>query len=89
MLNGGRIHTASWMPGSHWEGKSFDPIYWVATAESKVQAAQCSGLFVWKCVLDRPESWGSSGGFAGAYCRGGTPGLGLGLGIGLEKGTQG
>jgi len=43
------------MPGSNWSGTPFDPIYWRATKRSVMQAAQCFGLFVWECVLERSE----------------------------------
>jgi hypothetical protein len=59
MLDSGEVHTTSWMPGSNWGGTPFDPIYWNATKQSVTQAAQCFGLFVWECVLERDERWGS------------------------------
>jgi hypothetical protein len=62
MLGSGEVHTTSWMPGSDWSATPFDPIYWNATKESVMQAAQCFGLFVWECVLERSqegEDWGS------------------------------
>jgi hypothetical protein len=58
-LDSGQVHTTSWMPGRDWYGTPFQPIWEDATRHSAVQAAQCFGLFVWECVLEREERWGS------------------------------
>jgi hypothetical protein len=59
MLDSGDVHTTSWMPGSDWGGTPFDPIYWRGTKQDVIAAAKCFGLFVWECVLEREEAWGS------------------------------
>jgi hypothetical protein len=59
MLDSGEVHTTSWMPGSDWGPTPFDPIYWDAAKQDPVAAAKCFGLFVWECVLERDEAWGS------------------------------
>lgn len=57
MVQGGEIHTSSWMPGSDWSDTPFEPIYTKACEGDSNAAALCFGLFVWVLMQEHPESW--------------------------------
>ncbi len=61
MVDGDRIHTAGWMPGSDWRGTPFQRIYEVC-GHDEDEAAKCFGLIVWKVFEKRPETWASAHG---------------------------
>jgi len=61
MIDGDRIHTAGWMPGSNWNGTPFQRIYEVSGRDVE-EAAKNFGLIVWKVFEKRPESWVSAHG---------------------------
>lgn len=64
MIDGDRIHTAGWMPGSDWTGTPFQRIYEVCGSDVD-EAAKCFGLIVWKVFEQRPEDWASAHGMVG------------------------
>lgn len=61
MIDGDRIHTAGWMPGSDWTGTPFQRIYEVCGNDVD-EAAKCFGLIVWTVFEKRPESWAGAHG---------------------------
>ena len=56
-VDGGTIHTSSWMPGNNWAGTVFDPIYQKACDQDETASARCFGLFLWVVMVNRPETW--------------------------------
>ena len=60
-IDGTRIQTAGWMPGSDWTNTPFDPIYQVCGQDIE-EAGRCFGLLVWKVFEKRPETWASAHG---------------------------
>lgn len=61
MIDGERIHTAGWMPGSDWTGTPFQRI-WEVCGRDQDEAAKCFGLIVWKVFEKHPGKWGSGHG---------------------------
>ena len=61
MIDGDRIHTSSWMPGSDWTRTPFQAIY-DASGHDQEEAAKNFGLIVWKVFEERPERWASAHG---------------------------
>jgi hypothetical protein len=61
MIDGTRIQTSSWMPGSNWQGGPFQAIY-DACAKDEEEAGKSFGLIVWKVFEERPETWTSARG---------------------------
>jgi hypothetical protein len=61
MIDGDRIHTAGWMPGSDWAGTPFQRIFEVCRKDVE-EAGRCFGLIVWKVFEKRPETWASAHG---------------------------
>ena len=59
MIDTGRIHTSSWMPGSDWSSTVFQPIYLKAARRDHTAAAQFFGLMLMEVFMDRPETWTS------------------------------
>jgi hypothetical protein len=57
-IDGGAVHTSSWMPGEDWRGTVFQPIWETACQRNKKTAALCFGLILWQTMMDRPEKWG-------------------------------
>ena len=47
MIDGDRIHTAGWMPGSDWSGTDWEPIYTDACRGNIHESGLCFGLLVW------------------------------------------
>lgn len=56
-INGGEIHTSSWIPGSNWRGTVYHPIYEKACLNDENEAAKCFGLFLWVVMMEREEAW--------------------------------
>jgi hypothetical protein len=56
-VDGGEIHTSSWMPGRDWTGTVFQPIWEKACLKNVDEAAKCFGLFLWEVMMERPETW--------------------------------
>lgn len=56
-IEGGTVHTSSWMPGSDWTGTVFDPIYQRACEQDPGASARFFGLILWEVMLRRPETW--------------------------------
>lgn len=67
-IEGTRVQTAGWMPGSDWEGTAFQAIYEKAARYDQAAAARCFGLIVWEVFIERPEVWTS-----GQFEKGGEP----------------
>jgi hypothetical protein len=61
MIDGTRIQTAGWMPGSDWAGTPFQAI-WEVCGQDHAEAAKAFGLIVWKVFEKRPETWASAKG---------------------------
>ena len=56
-IDGGEVHTSSWLPGSDWTGTVFQPIYDDACRRDQQAAARCFGLILWDVMMQRPEAW--------------------------------
>ena len=46
-IDGGEIHTSSWIPGDDWSGTVYDPIYRKSCNYDSNAAGLCFGLFLW------------------------------------------
>lgn len=57
-IEGGEVHTSSWMPGSDWTGTVFESIYTHACRRDINASGRCFGLFLWVVMMDHPEVWG-------------------------------
>lgn len=71
-IDGGEIHTSSWMPGNDWSGTVYDPIYQKACDKSTTESAKCFGLFLWVVLQKHPDVWAF-----GRYEKNGVPIHGL------------
>jgi hypothetical protein len=71
-IEGGEVHTSSWIPGENWTGTVFEPIYEVACRRNVEAAALCFGLILWEVMMRRPENWSF-----GRYEKNGIPIKGL------------
>ena len=56
-IDGGEVHTSSWMPGGNWQGTPFQTIYEKACGHNVAAAGECFGIFVWITMMNRPEKW--------------------------------
>lgn len=56
-IQGGDVHTSSWIPGKHWGGTPFKPIYSVACNYNEEAAAMCFGLILWEVMMRHPDRW--------------------------------
>ena len=56
-VDGGEVHTSSWMPGADWTGTVFQPIWEKACLKNVEAAAKCFGLILWQVMMERPEFW--------------------------------
>lgn len=56
-IDGGEVHTSSWMPGGNWGATPFQSIYETACMENPAAAGECFGIFVWITMMKRPEKW--------------------------------
>ena len=61
MIEGDRIHTAGWMPGSDWTGTPFQSIYDACNQDAE-EAGKCFGLIVWMVFEKHPDTWASAHG---------------------------
>src|SRR5262245_7918210 len=64
VLDSGRIHTTSWVPGADWTGKPYQAIYDVACDEDWHRARYLYGLIFMNVVINREETW-----YCGRYPR--------------------
>jgi hypothetical protein len=71
-IDGGEIHTSSWIPGSDWSDTVYDPIYRKACEYDAVESGKCFGLFVWVVLQQHPDVWAF-----GRYEKDGVPIRGL------------
>ena len=71
-IDGGEIHTSSWMPGNNWAGTVYDPIYQKACDQSTTESAKCFGLFLWVVLQKHLDVWAF-----GRYEKNGVPIHGL------------
>lgn len=71
-IDGGEIHTSSWIPGNDWSGTVYDPIYTVACEMSHAESGKCFGLFLWIVLQEHPDTWAF-----GRYEKNGVPINGL------------
>ncbi len=55
-IEGSKVETSSWIPGSNWEGTSFQPIYVACQCDTDA-AAKFFGLILWQVVLDHDQVW--------------------------------
>lgn len=56
-IDGGVVHTSSWIPGADWQDTVFQPIYTLACRYNEESAAKCFGLILWEVMMERPEKW--------------------------------
>lgn len=56
-IDGGQIHTSSWIPGNDWSGTVYDPIYRKACEYDEVESGKCFGLFVWVVLQQHQDVW--------------------------------
>ncbi len=71
-IDGGEIHTSSWIPGDDWSGTVYDPIYQKSCDMSSSESGKCFGLFLWVVLMDHPDTWAF-----GRYQKDGVPIKGL------------
>lgn len=64
VLDSGRIHTTSWVPGPDWRGTAYQPIFEVACSEDWHRARLLYGLIFMRRVIARDEDW-----YCGRYPR--------------------
>jgi len=57
IIDGGDVHTSSWIPGAEWKKTVFLPIYEKACGRDEELAAKFFGLILWVVMMDRPEEW--------------------------------
>ena len=56
-IEGSRIETSAWIPGSDWRGTPWQPIFDVGAKGSFELAALMFGLFVWEAFERHPADW--------------------------------
>src|SRR5215469_4893372 len=56
-IEGGEVHTSSWIPGANWGGTPFEPIYTTACRYDEEAAAMCFGLILWEVMMEHPDAW--------------------------------
>lgn len=71
-IEGGEIHTSSWIPGDDWTGTVYDPIYQKACNRDPIASGKCFGLFLWVVLKNHSDVWGF-----GRYEKDGIPIRGL------------
>ena len=57
VLDQGKVHVSSFVPGSDWTGTVYAPIYEVACEEDETFSAYFFGLLMWVAVMNHPEAW--------------------------------
>lgn len=57
IIDGGDVHTSSWIPGSDWRGTLYEPI-WISCRQNSTEAAKFYGQILYQVMMDRPEAWG-------------------------------
>jgi hypothetical protein len=71
-IDGGEIHTSSWIPGNNWAGTVYESIYTKACEYDAKESGKCFGLFLWMVLREREEYWAF-----GRYEKNGVPINGL------------
>ncbi|MBY0001431.1 hypothetical protein H7S55_14730 [Priestia aryabhattai] len=56
VIDGGDVHTSSWIPGHDWRGTLYEPI-WHACNKNDELAAKFYGQILYKVMIDRSEKW--------------------------------
>jgi hypothetical protein len=56
-IQGGEVHTSSWIPGSNWEETPFQPIYETACGQNHDLAGRFFGIVLWEVMMEREEAW--------------------------------
>lgn len=56
-VDGGEVHTSSWIPGADWRGTVFQPIYDDACNQNPKAAALFFGLVLWDVMMQREDCW--------------------------------
>jgi hypothetical protein len=56
-IQGGDVYTSSWIPGKHWSGTPYKPIYTIACNFDHDAAAMCFGLILWEVMMGHPDKW--------------------------------
>ena len=56
-VEGSKIETSSWIPGSVWDGTVFQPILEVACINDADAAGRFFGLILWQVLLDHKHVW--------------------------------
>jgi hypothetical protein len=56
-IDGDEIHTSSWMPGAHWQGTPYLPIYERAARRNHDLAGKLFGLMVFYVFMNREDAW--------------------------------
>lgn len=56
-IEGGEVHTSSWLPGANWEGTVFHPIFKTACRGNYDRSSLFFGLIVWKMFMDHEDDW--------------------------------
>ncbi len=56
-IQGSRIETAAWIPGSDWRGTPYQAIYAVAARQNSDLAAMMFGLLAWEAFERHEDDW--------------------------------
>jgi len=56
-IEGKRIETSAWIPGSNWSGTVYQPIYEKAALMSHELSGMMFGLLVWEAFERHPDDW--------------------------------
>ncbi|OXS26594.1 MAG: hypothetical protein BI182_02485 [Acetobacterium sp. MES1] len=66
-IDGSDINTSSWIPGSHWEGTVYEPLFKACNC-NVTQSGLFFGLILFELMIERKDVWGF-----GRYEKGGIP----------------
>jgi hypothetical protein len=55
-IDGNNVHTSSWIPGTHWGGTVFEPLYH-ACNKNETHAAFFFGLILFHVMIEHNECW--------------------------------
>lgn len=56
-IEGSRIETSAWIPGSNWEGTVYHPIYEKGARMNHDLSGMMFGLLVWEAFERHPGDW--------------------------------